>query len=230
MRANIGAKSTRKGTSSTAALSRRVRHAGLIGPVGQANYGSCKAALALLAIAIDNEMAKYGSDGEFPSRPWRGPTDDRRDGRLRPRCSPAGEARGIRCVRALRTFPPLIVWLASDDAKDVHVESSVWVAGPPCGSMKGWHSVGRVYQRAVWDAADLGQKLKAELAKGLTARDLREADDQLACRNTLGAAPRPNGAAPPWSPYGAALSNILFICHANTESAASLPETLLRRC
>jgi len=41
--------------------------------------------------------------------------------------------------------------------------------------MKGWHSVGRVYQRAVWDAADLGQKLKAELAKGLTAKeDLRE--------------------------------------------------------
>ena len=37
--------------------------------------------------------------------------------------------------------------------------------------MQGWHSVGKVTQRAVWEPAELGGKLKAELAKGLTAKE-----------------------------------------------------------
>jgi len=146
--------------------------AGLIGPVGQVNYGSCKAALALMAIAVDNEMAKYGvtansiaplartrlTTDATPSQAW-----------IFGREVQPGEFD----VFGPENVAPLVVWLASDDAKDVHGEvfrvgaGAVWL-------MKGWHSVAKIHQRAVWDAGELGQKLKAELAKGLTAKeDLR---------------------------------------------------------
>ncbi|MGH7908190.1 MAG: hypothetical protein ACREP6_16335 [Candidatus Binataceae bacterium] len=66
---------------------------------------------------------------------------------------------------------PLVCWLASDDAKDVHGEvfragmSSVWM-------MKGWHSVAKVQQKGqVWDPVALGAKLKEELARQLTKKE-----------------------------------------------------------
>jgi len=37
--------------------------------------------------------------------------------------------------------------------------------------MQGWHSVGKVSQRATWEPAALGGKLKGELAKGITAKE-----------------------------------------------------------
>ena len=37
--------------------------------------------------------------------------------------------------------------------------------------MQGWHSVGKVSQRATWDPAKLGAQLKTELAKGLTQKE-----------------------------------------------------------
>ena len=37
--------------------------------------------------------------------------------------------------------------------------------------MQGWHSVGKVSQQAIWEPAELGDKLKAELAKGITAKE-----------------------------------------------------------
>jgi len=37
--------------------------------------------------------------------------------------------------------------------------------------MKGWHSVARVSQHAVWEPQVLGQQIKAELAKGLTKKE-----------------------------------------------------------
>ncbi|MFN8625430.1 MAG: SDR family NAD(P)-dependent oxidoreductase [Candidatus Binatia bacterium] len=147
--------------------------AGLIGPMGQANYGSCKAAVALMAIAIDNEMAKYGvtANSIAPLARTRLTTE------ATPSSAPifGREVKpGEFDVFGPENVAPLVVWLASDDAKDVHGEvfrvgaGAVWL-------MKGWHTAGKIYQRAVWDPADLGQKLKAELAKGITAKeDLRE--------------------------------------------------------
>jgi len=65
---------------------------------------------------------------------------------------------------------PLVAWLGSDDAKDVHGEifrvglGSVWL-------MQGWHSVGKISQKAIWDPNQLGAKLKEELAKGATKKE-----------------------------------------------------------
>jgi len=45
------------------------------------------------------------------------------------------------------------------------------VGGGTVWLMQGWHSVGKVSQKATWDPAALGGKLKTELAKGITAKE-----------------------------------------------------------
>jgi hypothetical protein len=37
--------------------------------------------------------------------------------------------------------------------------------------MQGWHTVGQVTQKATWEPGALGEKLKAELAKGVTEKE-----------------------------------------------------------
>ena len=68
---------------------------------------------------------------------------------------------------------PMVAWLGSDDAKDVHGEvfrdglGTLWL-------MKGWHSVGKITQTGplkFWDPADLGARVKQELAKGITKKE-----------------------------------------------------------
>jgi len=64
----------------------------------------------------------------------------------------------------------VVAWLASDDAKDVHGEvfrsglGGVWL-------MKGWSTASMVYKKGGWDPAELGAKLKEELAKGETKKE-----------------------------------------------------------
>jgi hypothetical protein len=69
-----------------------------------------------------------------------------------------------------RNIAPLVAWLASEDAKNVHGEV-FRVGGGTVWLLQGWHSVGKVSQKATWEPAALGEKLKAELAKGITAKE-----------------------------------------------------------
>ena len=137
---------------------------------GRANYGAAKAALALMAIVIDKEMSKYGvtANAIAPLARTRltvdaTPVHGRVHGRAR---SKEGEFD----VFSPRNIAPLVAWLASDDAKDVHGEV-FRVGGGTVWLMQGWHTVGKVSQKATWEAVGLGEKLKAELAKGITAKE-----------------------------------------------------------
>jgi len=143
--------------------------AGLLGNVGQTNYGAAKAALALMAIVMDGEMKKYGvcCNAIAPVARTRLTVD------ATP--STAGimgqkVEEGKFDVFDPRNIAPLVAWLASDDAKDVHGEV-FRVGGGTVWLMQGWHSVGKVSQKAVWEPAALGGKLKGELAKGITAKE-----------------------------------------------------------
>src|SRR5215813_8242755 len=142
---------------------------GLLGNVGQSNYGSAKAALAAMAIIIDREMGKYGVTANAIAPIART--------RLTVDATPSTAAIMGREVKegefdafGPQHVAPLIAWLASDDAKDTHGEvfrvgaGTVWL-------MQGWHTVGKVSKRAVWDAAALGTALKSELAKGATEKE-----------------------------------------------------------
>jgi NAD(P)-dependent dehydrogenase (short-subunit alcohol dehydrogenase family) len=159
----------KKGNLLNGRLINTASDAGLLGNVGQSNYGSAKAALAAMAIIIDREMAKYGVTANAIAPIART--------RLTVEATPSTAAIMGREVKegefdpfAPQHISPLVAWLASDDAADVHGEvfrvgaGSVWL-------MKGWHTVGKVSKRAVWDAAELGSALKSELAKGATAKE-----------------------------------------------------------
>jgi NAD(P)-dependent dehydrogenase (short-subunit alcohol dehydrogenase family) len=143
--------------------------AGLLGNLGQSNYGGAKAAVALMAIVMDSEMQKYGVCCNAIAPVART--------RLTVEATPSTAAfmgkqveEGRFDVFDPRNIAPLVGWLSSDDAKDVHGEV-FRVGGGTVWLMQGWHSVGKVSKKAVWDPAELGAKLKAELSKGITAKE-----------------------------------------------------------
>lgn len=142
---------------------------GLLGNVGQTNYGAAKAAVALLAVTMDREMAKYGVTCNAIAPVART--------RLTVDATPSTAAlmgqevkEGEFDVFSPRNVAPLVAWLASDDAKDVHGEV-FRVGGGTVWLMQGWHSAAKVQQHATWEPEGLGTKLRAELVKGVTRKE-----------------------------------------------------------
>jgi NAD(P)-dependent dehydrogenase (short-subunit alcohol dehydrogenase family) len=136
---------------------------GLLGNPSQSNYGAAKAAIAAFSVIVDQELKKYGVTVNAIAPVART--------RLTVDATPATAAimghtpaAGEFDVFHPGNVAPLVVWLASDEAKDVHGQvfrvggRSVWV-------MQNWHSVGRVKAEGRWDAAALGKALRPELAK-----------------------------------------------------------------
>jgi NAD(P)-dependent dehydrogenase (short-subunit alcohol dehydrogenase family) len=141
--------------------------AGLLGNVGQSNYGACKAAVAVMAVIIGQEMKKYGVTANAIAPVART--------RLTVDATPSTAAlmgqpeAGKFDMFDPANIAPLVAWLASDDAAGVNGQvfrvggSSVW-------PMKGWHSATRIKNpEGRWDPAKLGKRVKEELAKGITA-------------------------------------------------------------
>src|SRR4029077_14753367 len=142
--------------------------AGLLGNVGQSNYGACKAAVAAMAIIIGQEMKKYGVTANAIAPVART--------RLTVDATPSTAALmgaevkpGEFDVFGPQNIAPLVAWLASDDAASVNGQV-FRVGGRSVWPMKGWHSATRIQndKAATWDAADLGKIIKTELAKGIT--------------------------------------------------------------
>src|SRR6202167_4878637 len=141
---------------------------GILGNAGQSNYGSAKAAAATMAIIVDREMQRYGvtCNAIAPVARTRLTID------ATPQTA-AGMAKkeGEWDAFTPAHVAPLVAWLASDDAKDVHGEvfrvglGNVWL-------MRGWHTGAKVSKKgSMWEPAELGGKLKEELAKGVTKKE-----------------------------------------------------------
>lgn len=142
---------------------------GLLGNPSQSNYGAAKAAIAAMSVIIDKEMAKYGVTVNAIAPVART--------RLTVEATPAtaalmgqGTGEGEFDVFNPRNVAPLVAWLASDDAADVHGEV-FRVGGGTVWAMQGWHSAAKVQQKGEWEPSALGAKLKAELAKGGTRKE-----------------------------------------------------------
>jgi NAD(P)-dependent dehydrogenase (short-subunit alcohol dehydrogenase family) len=142
--------------------------AGLLGNVGQTNYGACKAAVATMAIIIGQEMKKYGVTANAIAPVART--------RLTVDATPStaalmgGEVKaGEFDVWGPQNISPLVAWLASDDAAGCNGQV-FRVGGRTVWPMKGWHSAAKVQnaKQATWDAAELGKAIKAKLAEGVT--------------------------------------------------------------
>jgi len=136
---------------------------GLLGNPSQSNYGAAKAAIAAFSVIIDQELKKYGATVNAIAPVART--------RLTVDATPATAAimghtpgAGEFDVFHPGNVAPLVVWLASDEAKDVHGQvfrvggRSVWV-------MQNWHSVGQVRAEGRWEPGALGKALRPELAK-----------------------------------------------------------------
>ncbi len=141
---------------------------GILGNAGQSNYGSAKAAVAAMAIIVDREMSRYGVTANAIAPVART--------RLTVDATPQTAAGMAHKEGQWDAFTPahvapLVAWLASDDAKDVHGEvfrvgmGNVWL-------MRGWHTGAKVSKKgSMWEPAELGGKLKEELAKGVTKKE-----------------------------------------------------------
>jgi len=142
---------------------------GLLGNVGQANYGAAKAAVALMAIAVDAEMAKYGVTCNAIAPLART--------RLTVEATPSTAALmgsevkpGEFDIFSPQNISPLVAWLASDDAADMHGEV-FRVGGGTVWLLQGWHSMAKLQQHGTWEPLALGAKIKAEVATGVTRKE-----------------------------------------------------------
>jgi NAD(P)-dependent dehydrogenase (short-subunit alcohol dehydrogenase family) len=141
---------------------------GILGNAGQSNYGAAKAAVAAMAIIVDREMTRYGTTANAIAPVAR--TRLTVDATPQTAGGMAKAEAGKFDAFGPQNVAPLVAWLSSDDAKEVHGEvfrvglGTVWL-------MKGWHSVGKVSKPAIWDPVELGVALKAELAKGATSKE-----------------------------------------------------------
>ncbi len=141
---------------------------GILGNAGQSNYGAAKAAVAAMAVIIDREMSRYGVTANAIAPVART--------RLTVDATPQTAAGMTQKAGEWDAFTPahvapLVAWLSSDDAKDVHGEvfrvgmGNVWL-------MRGWHTGAKVSKKgSMWEPAELGAKLKEELAKGVTKKE-----------------------------------------------------------
>ncbi|HUY28910.1 MAG TPA: SDR family oxidoreductase [Candidatus Binataceae bacterium] len=142
---------------------------GILGNAGQGNYGAAKAAVAAMAIIVDREMSRYGvtANAIAPVARTRLTVDATPQTAAGMATAKAGEWDAFTPAHVA----PLVAWLSSDDAKDVHGEvfrvgmGTVWL-------MQGWHTAGKVAKKgAMWEPAELGARLKEELAKGITKKE-----------------------------------------------------------
>ena len=158
----------KKGNQLNGRIINTASDAGLIGNVGQSNYGACKAAVAAMAIIIGQEMKKYGvtANAIAPVARTRLTVDATPStAALMGGEVPAGEFDMFNPAN----IAPLVAWLASDDAAGCNGQV-FRVGGRSVWPMKGWHSATRLKNEkpAAWDAAALGAAIKSELAKGTT--------------------------------------------------------------
>lgn len=144
--------------------------AGLLGNVGQCNYGSAKAAVSAMAIIVGLEMKKYGvtANAIAPIARTR-LTVDATPSTAAIMGGPVAE--GEFDVFSPRNVAPLVCWLVSDEAAEVNGEV-FRVGGSTVWPMRGWHSGARIQKKGeTWDPAELGKCITAELAKGVTAKE-----------------------------------------------------------
>jgi len=144
---------------------------GVLGNAGQSNYGTAKAAVATMAIIMDREMSRYGVsiNAIAPVARTRLTIDATPQTAATMPTPKAGEVDPFSPAHVA----PLVTWLGSDDAKEVHGEvfrvgmGKVWL-------LQGWHTVAKVEQSGplkFWDPVELGNKVKEQLATGVTKKE-----------------------------------------------------------
>lgn len=146
--------------------------AGLIGNVGQANYGAAKAGIAALTNILAKEMERYGVTCNVlvPVARTRLTTDATPSMKaFMEKTPPPGELDML----DPENMAPLIVYLASDKAKDVSGEV-IRIVGNKAFLLRGWHEVdvATKAEKAMWTPEELDKVIKEMISKAPPKQDM----------------------------------------------------------
>jgi len=151
-----------------------VSDAGLVYNPGQSNYGAAKAGTAAFTLIVAKEMARYGvtSNVVTPMARTRLTTDATPS--LAPLMStPEGMEKKIGFdVLDPENTAPLVVYLASDDAKDITgqvfriIGGTVWL-------LESWRSFDKITKPSRWTPEELGPKVKELLSRAPERENLQ---------------------------------------------------------
>jgi NAD(P)-dependent dehydrogenase (short-subunit alcohol dehydrogenase family) len=153
-----------------------VSDAGLVYNLGQSNYGAAKAGIAAFTLIVAKEMAKYGvtSNVVTPFARTRLTTD------ATPSLAPfmniltpedMEEKFGFDALDP-DNIAPLVVYLASDDAKEITgqvfriVGGTVWL-------LESWRSFDKITKLGRWTAEELSPKVKELLSRAPDREDFQ---------------------------------------------------------
>jgi NAD(P)-dependent dehydrogenase (short-subunit alcohol dehydrogenase family) len=141
---------------------------GIFGNPGQANYGAAKAGIAGMTIILAQELGRYGVtvNAIAPAALTR-MTENLGMGQRAADVKP-----GDWDPFAPENVAPLVVWLGSNEARDVTGRVFL-VSGGRIGVAEGWHRGPTAEKQDRWDPAELGDiipKLVADAAPNTTMR------------------------------------------------------------
>jgi hypothetical protein len=139
--------------------------------VAQSNYGAAKAAIAAFSLIVSREMERYEVTSNCVAPAART--------RLTTEATPSLAAvmgtipePGQWDMFAPEHIAPIVVYLASDDSKDINGEV-FRVFGDNVWFVRGWHNLETVNNgQQPWKPAELGAKLKEMVAKAPVKQDL----------------------------------------------------------
>ncbi len=142
--------------------------AGLLGNVGQSNYGAAKAGIAAFTLIVSEELKKYATvNCVVPMARTRLTVDatPQTAGIMKKKDSSGFD------VFDPAHFAPLIVYLASDKARRVNGEV-FRAAGDKVWIYRGWHSVNRIDNDGKpFTPEQLAERVKSELLKGIPQKE-----------------------------------------------------------
>jgi NAD(P)-dependent dehydrogenase (short-subunit alcohol dehydrogenase family) len=156
---------SKEGKQPRAAIVNTVSSAGLLGNVGQANYGSAKAAIAALTVISSLELGRIGvrANAVAPGGVTRMSAAVVKDLEVK-EADEYSEEDGYQRLNPGNSAP-MVAWLASDQA--MHVTGQVFRAvGSKIGHYLPWHvgaEIDTPKEPAKWKPADIGPAVNAQI-------------------------------------------------------------------
>ena len=145
--------------------------AGLLGNVGQSNYGAAKAGIASFTLIVAQELKKYATvNCVVPMARTRLTTD------ATPKMAKLMETKSKTGLDVFNPayFAPLVVFLASDQARRITGEV-FRAAGDKVWVFRGWHTVNRIDNNGkAFTPQELAERVKLELLKGIPQKQTVE--------------------------------------------------------
>jgi NAD(P)-dependent dehydrogenase (short-subunit alcohol dehydrogenase family) len=149
---------SKAGHEVSAAVINTTSSSGIYGNVGQGNYGAAKAGIAGLTVIAARELDRYGVTVNAVA-----PAALTRMTENLVRWKPEGEATGFD-PRAADNIAPLVVWLASGEARGV--TGRVFnVRGGAISVAEGWRAGSGTDKGARWEPGELGAVIPDLVAK-----------------------------------------------------------------